>query len=150
MPTARTPFVSQPNASSSSANPSHAPNSNSPMSPELEQTLLVLSSHRSVLGYMLITRGHHPSIIRHSGVVFEGEQGKRYAAVVARIVESVQSGLEEVRADDGLSAATGDVDVVCLFFCPICSWPEVFGRMKLGSCEYEQKDTKLWSHLVRS
>ena len=84
------------------------------MSPELEQTLLMLSSHRSVLGYMLITRGHHPSIIRHSGVVFEGEQGKRYAAVVARIVESVQSGLEEVRADDGLSAATGDVDVVRL------------------------------------
>ncbi|KIM44056.1 hypothetical protein M413DRAFT_17909 [Hebeloma cylindrosporum] len=65
------------------------------MSPELEQTLSMLSSHRSVLGYMLITRGLHPSIIRHSGVVFEGEQGKRYAAVVARIVESVQSGLEE-------------------------------------------------------
>ncbi|KDR73020.1 hypothetical protein GALMADRAFT_72996 [Galerina marginata CBS 339.88] len=65
------------------------------MSPELEQTLSMLSSHRSVLGYMLITRGLHPSIIRHSGVVFEGEQGKRYAAVVARIVESVQAGLEE-------------------------------------------------------
>ncbi|KAF8151719.1 hypothetical protein B0H34DRAFT_664679 [Crassisporium funariophilum] len=81
------------------------------MSPELEQTLSMLSSHRSVLGYMLVTRGHHPSIIRHSGVVFEGEQGKRYAAVVARIVESVQSGLEEVRADDGLGAATtGEAD----------------------------------------
>ncbi|KAF8968390.1 hypothetical protein BDZ97DRAFT_433152 [Flammula alnicola] len=81
------------------------------MSPELEQTLSLLSSHRSVLGYMLITRGNHPSIIRHSGVVFEGEQGKRYAAAVARIVESVQSGLEEIRGDDGLSAATGDADV---------------------------------------
>ncbi|KAF8902391.1 hypothetical protein CPB84DRAFT_1678823 [Gymnopilus junonius] len=77
------------------------------MSPELEQTLSLLSSHRSVLGYMLITRGPHPSIIRHSGVIFEGEQGKRYAAVVARIVESVQAGLEEVRADDGLSGAAG-------------------------------------------
>jgi len=84
------------------------------MSPELEQTLSMLTSHRSVLGYMLITRGQHPSIIRHSGVVFEGEQGKRYAAVVARIVESVQSGLEEVRADDGLGAAAGDSDNVCL------------------------------------
>ena len=84
------------------------------MSPELEQTLSMLSSHRSVLGYMLVTRGHHPSIIRHSGVVFEGEQGKRYAAVVARIVESVQAGLEEVRVDDGLTAAaTGETDVVC-------------------------------------
>ena len=92
------------------------------MSPELEQTLSMLSSHRSVLGYMLITRGHHPSIIRHSGVVFEGEQGKRYAAVVARIVESVQSGLEEVRADDGLSAATGDVDVVRLLYPKISSY----------------------------
>ena len=62
---------------------------------------------------MLVTRGHHPSIIRHSGVVFEGEQGKRYAAVVARIVESVQAGLEEVRVDDGLTAAaTGETDVV--------------------------------------
>jgi len=82
------------------------------MSPELEQTLSMLSSHRSVLGYMLVTRGHHPSIIRHSGVVFEGEQGKRYAAVVARIVESVQAGLEEVRVDDGLTAAaTGETDV---------------------------------------
>ncbi|PPQ79122.1 hypothetical protein CVT25_002856 [Psilocybe cyanescens] len=96
--TARTPFISQPNAS----NPSQAPNPNAAMSPELEQTLAMVSSHRSVLGYMLITRGHHPSIIRHSGVVFEGEQGKRYAAVVARIVESVQAGLEEVRVDDGL------------------------------------------------
>jgi dynein light chain roadblock-type len=86
------------------------------MSPELEQTLSMLSSRRSVLGYMLVTRGHHPSIIRHSGVVFEGEQGKRYAAVVARIVESVQAGLEEVRVDDGLTAAaTGESDVVRWF-----------------------------------
>ena len=86
------------------------------MSPELEQTLSMLSSHRSVLGYMLVTRGHHPSIIRHSGVVFDGEQGKRYAAVVARIVESVQAGLEEVRVDDGLTAAAiGETDVVRAF-----------------------------------
>jgi len=82
------------------------------MSPELEQTLSMLSSHRSVLGYMLVTRGHHPSIIRHSGVVFEGEQGKRYASVVARIVESVQTGLEEVRVDDGLTAGETDVDEI--------------------------------------
>ncbi|KAF9039100.1 hypothetical protein BJ165DRAFT_1416503 [Panaeolus papilionaceus] len=80
------------------------------MSPELDQTLAMLSSHRSVLGYLLITRGSHPSIIRHSGVVFEGEQGKRYAAVIARIVESVQTGLEEVRGDDGLSGAAADTD----------------------------------------
>lgn len=99
----------------SSVTPSQASHTNAPMSAELEQTLAMLSSHRSVLGYLLITRGHHPSIIRHSGVVFEGEQGKRYAAAVARIVESVKQGLEDVRAGDGLSVAPGDTDLVC---CP--------------------------------
>ncbi|KAJ6621763.1 hypothetical protein B0H10DRAFT_2015654 [Mycena sp. CBHHK59/15] len=78
-----------------------APAPTSGMSPELEQTLSLLSSHRSVLGYMLLSRGHPVSIIRHSGVVFEGEQGKKYASAIGRIVESVQSGLEEVHSDDG-------------------------------------------------
>jgi dynein light chain roadblock-type len=78
------------------------------MSPELEQKLALLSSHRTVLGYLLIARGSQASIIRHSGVVFEGEQGKRYAAVVARIVESVQSGLDEVRRDDSVPASGDD------------------------------------------
>ncbi|KAH6905280.1 hypothetical protein BKA70DRAFT_1387078 [Coprinopsis sp. MPI-PUGE-AT-0042] len=73
----------------------------SPLPPDLEQKLSLLSSHRSVLGYLLIARAqHHPSIIRHSGVVFEGEQGRKYAAVVARIVQSVQSGLDELRRED--------------------------------------------------
>jgi dynein light chain roadblock-type len=70
------------------------------MSPELEQTLSLLSSHRSVLGYMLLSRGHPVSIIRHSGVVFEGEKGKKYAAVIGKIVESVQSGLEEINGGE--------------------------------------------------
>ncbi|KAJ7079782.1 hypothetical protein B0H15DRAFT_924512 [Mycena belliarum] len=71
------------------------------MSPELEQTLALLSSHRAVLGYILLGRGHPVSIIRHSGVVFEGEQGKKYAGAIGRIVESVQGGLEEVHIGDG-------------------------------------------------
>jgi len=66
------------------------------MPAELEQTLALLSSHRSVLGYLLLSRGDQVSIIRHSGVVFEGEQGRKYASVIGRIVESVQAGLEEV------------------------------------------------------
>jgi dynein light chain roadblock-type len=70
------------------------------MPPELEATLSLLSSHRSVLGYMLLSRGHPVSIIRHSGVVFDGEQGKKYAGVIGKIVESVQSGLEEVHGND--------------------------------------------------
>ena len=64
--------------------------------PELEQTLTLLTSHRSVLGYMLLSRSQPVTIIRHSGVVFEGEQGKKYASAIARIVHSVQTGLEDV------------------------------------------------------
>ncbi|KAI0765486.1 hypothetical protein C8Q74DRAFT_1371276 [Fomes fomentarius] len=67
--------------------------------PELEQTLTLLTSHRSVLGYMLLNRGQPVTIIRHSGVVFEGEQGKKYASAIARIVHSVQTGLEDVSGD---------------------------------------------------
>jgi len=36
------------------------------------------------------------SIIRHAGVVFEGEQGRKYAAAVMRIVDACTSGLREV------------------------------------------------------
>jgi dynein light chain roadblock-type len=93
--TARTSFISQPN-----------PGTSGSMAPELESTLSLLSSHRSVLGYMLVSRGHPVSIIRHSGVIFDGDQGRRYASAVAKIVESVQSGLEEV---------AGENDVVSLF-----------------------------------
>ncbi|KAI0030582.1 hypothetical protein K488DRAFT_53891, partial [Vararia minispora EC-137] len=68
--------------------------------PELEQTLAMLSSHRSVLGYLVLSRGHPASIIRQSGVVFEGEQGRRYASAVARIVESAQSALIEASGEE--------------------------------------------------
>lgn len=70
------------------------------MSPELERTLSLLSSHRSVLGYMLITRSDPLSIIRHSGVIFEGEQGRRYAGVIGKIVESVHDGLDEINGGE--------------------------------------------------
>jgi dynein light chain roadblock-type len=89
-----TSFVAQPNAAVTSSGPSHA------MPPELETTLSLLSSHRSVLGYMLLSRGHPVSIIRHSGVPFEGEQGKKYASAIGKIIESVHSGLEEVHGSD--------------------------------------------------
>lgn len=48
---------------------------------------------------MLLSRGQPVTIIRHSGVVFEGEQGKKYASAISRIVESVQAGLEDVSGD---------------------------------------------------
>ena len=75
--------------------------SSHPLPPELEQTFSLLTSHRSVLGYLLLTRGPQVAIIRHSGVVFEGDQGKKYAHAVERIVESVATGLEEVAGESG-------------------------------------------------
>ena len=71
----------------------------SELSPELAQTLALLSTHRSVLGYILLAHVHHGtgvSIIRHSGVVFDGEGGRTYAGVIARIVDSVRQGMDEV------------------------------------------------------
>src|SRR6266850_1991816 len=70
-----------------------------PTPPELDQTLALLSSHRSVLGYILLSRGQPVSIIRHSGVVFEGENGRKYASAIAKIIEGVQSALEEVSGE---------------------------------------------------
>lgn len=59
----------------------------------------MLSSHQTVLGYLLLSRTSPVKIIRHSGVVFEGDQGRRYAGAVSRIVDAVSYGLDEVRAD---------------------------------------------------
>jgi dynein light chain roadblock-type len=84
-----------------------------PMSAELEHTLALLSSRRSVLGYVLLSRGHPVSIIRHSGVIFEGEQGRKYASVIGKIMESVQGGLEEVYGSDGDSDGVS----IFVFFC---------------------------------
>ncbi len=77
------------------------PNLTGLMPSELEHTLTSLSSNRTVLGYMLLSRSQPVTIIRHSGVVFDGEQGRNYAGVVSRVVESVRVGLEEVSGDLG-------------------------------------------------
>jgi dynein light chain roadblock-type len=47
-------------------------------------------------------------MIKHSGVVFEGNQGKKYAGVIEKIVDSVQTGLEEISGEqnEGVSLAT--------------------------------------------
>ena len=85
--------------------------------PELEQTLTLLTSHRSVLGYMLLSRSQQQqpvTIIRHSGVVFEGEQGRKYASAIARIVHSVQTGLEDVSS--GQSDTVRLQLLLCAFF----------------------------------
>lgn len=70
-----------------------------PTPPELEQTLGPLTSHRSVLGYLLLSRGQPVSIIRHSGVVFEGEHGRKYATAIGKMIDGVQSALEEVSGE---------------------------------------------------
>ena len=67
-----------------------------PTPPELEQTLATLSAHRTVLGYLLLARSSQPlRIIRHSGVVFDGENGRKYARSIAKIVDAVRVGLDE-------------------------------------------------------
>lgn len=59
----------------------------------------MLSSHRTVLGVLLLSRASPPSIIRHSGVVFDGEQGRKYAKTVGRIVDATKAGLDEVDSE---------------------------------------------------
>ena len=79
--------------------PTGASGANTTTPPEIEQTLTMLSGHRSVLGYMVLSRGGAVSIVKHSGVVFEGDQGRKYAGVIERIVDSVQTGLEEISGE---------------------------------------------------
>lgn len=64
------------------------------------------------------------TIIRLSGVVFEGEQGRKYAHAISRIVASVQAGLEEVSGDssDTVSPSTCERDPG---FLPISTQDEV-------------------------
>jgi hypothetical protein len=88
-----TTSLPSPQGTSTSTSPSSLP------TPELEQTLALLSSHRSVLGYLLLSRGQPVSIIRHSGVVFEGEHGRKYASAIGKIIDGVQSALEEVSGE---------------------------------------------------
>jgi hypothetical protein len=40
--------------------------------------------------------GQPVSIIRHSGVVFEGKHGRKYVFAIGKIIDGVQSALEEV------------------------------------------------------
>ncbi|KZV90113.1 hypothetical protein EXIGLDRAFT_771141 [Exidia glandulosa HHB12029] len=98
-------------APSTSLTPPVAASSAAPIAlppPELEQNLALLTAHRSVLGVMILSHTpasaalHNPastSIIRHSGVVFEGELGRKYAGAVARIVAACHLGLEEIGGD---------------------------------------------------
>ncbi|KAG8907548.1 hypothetical protein FRB99_003706 [Tulasnella sp. 403] len=62
--------------------------------PEVEQTIARLASHKSVRGVMICSRDG--PIIRQAGVVFEGEQGRKYATVIKRIVDTCKVGLEEI------------------------------------------------------
>lgn len=96
---AKSPLSDAPLPSSSAQSTTTTQGSLLATSPELEQTLVSLTSHRSVLGYMLLSRGQPVTMIRHSGVIFEGEKGKKYASAISRIVESVQAGLEDVSGD---------------------------------------------------
>ncbi|KAG8763899.1 hypothetical protein FRC11_009421 [Ceratobasidium sp. 423] len=62
--------------------------------PEVEYTLSRLSGHRNVRGVLVLAR--QGAIIRYSGVAFEGEQGRKYAMAVKKIVDCCRTNLEEV------------------------------------------------------
>ena len=106
-----------------------------PIPPELEHTLGPLTSHRSVLGYLLLSRGQPVSIIRHSGVVFEGEHGRKYAAAIGKMIDGVQSALEEVsgEANEGVCSSA---------LCPSCATAKAPFRMKFASCAFEPSATR--------
>lgn len=72
----------------------------------LDSSLQSMVSHRSVLGCILLSRSSPASIIRHSGVVFEGEQGRKYATAIKRMVDAVQSGLEDMSSPPSVSKHT--------------------------------------------
>ena len=86
--------------------------------PELENILSMISSHHAVLGFMFLTRGQPFSIVKQSGVIFEGEQGRKYASTVARIMESVQIGLDDIHDED----TEGVSNVVVCMKCTSSKW----------------------------
>jgi dynein light chain roadblock-type len=120
-------LLPQATSTSTTTTPSSLP------TPELEQTLALLSSHRSVLGYLVLSRGQPVSIIRHSGVVFEGEHGRKYAFAIGKITEGVQSALEEVSGE-----VNEGVRVLSPFIPPpTAPLTRVISRTKFGSCVSE-------------
>jgi dynein light chain roadblock-type len=48
--------------------------------------------------------GQLGAIIRYSGVAFEGEQGRKYAVAVKKIVDCCRTNLEEI-GEEGVSVA---------------------------------------------
>ncbi len=104
--------------------------------PELEQTLQMLSSHRTVLGVLVLSRASPPQIIRHSGVVFDGENGRKYAKAVGRIVEACKVGLEEIDGETVSPMCLAISIFRCLRVC-------FRSRMISNSCVFELEDTSL-------
>lgn len=86
-----------------------APSTSAQVPPELDQILTHFSSNRTVLGYVVLSRSQPVSIIRQSGAIFEGEQGRKYASVIGRMVESAQTGLDEVAGVNGSDSVRIDI-----------------------------------------
>ncbi|KAF9487469.1 hypothetical protein BDN71DRAFT_1404708, partial [Pleurotus eryngii] len=64
--------------------------------PEIDHTLSLLSSHRTVFGYIVLSRGHPHGIVRQSRLIFDGEHGRKCATAIGKIMENVRSSLEEL------------------------------------------------------
>ena len=129
-------MFSAPNTSTTSAPLSHAP------PPELEQALAQLSSHRTVLGYITLSRSIPFSIIKSSGVVFEGEQGKKYASAVEKIVNAVEGSLTELSANGRDTVSINRSPLPSSYLYNYCN------RTLSGLWGLEQSDMNWWSRLV--
>lgn len=85
---------------------------------ELEQTLTTLISHRSVLGYLVLSRTAEPvSIVRSAGVIFEGEQGRKYAQAVKNIVDTCTTGLQEVGGGESVRHVVLSISLLMFIVC---------------------------------
>ena len=68
-------------------------------------------------------------------MVFEGEQGRKYATAIGKILDGVQGALEEIsdEPNEGVSVLSIPVGVLC---------SRRRCRMKSASCEFAQNDMK--------
>ncbi|KZO91990.1 hypothetical protein CALVIDRAFT_488189, partial [Calocera viscosa TUFC12733] len=68
---------------------------------EADTLITRLSAHRAVRGVLIISNPEH-AIIRASGPMFDGEEGRKYARVIGRVVRVVREGVQEVGEGDEL------------------------------------------------
>ncbi len=103
--------------------------------PELEEKFAGISSHATVLGYMVLSRSAPVTLIRNSGTIFEGERGRNYAASVAKMVDAVQGFLEDVNEDGADKVSVNQLPNI--FFTPYFVAKDEVKFMRIRSERHE-------------